>query len=150
MTDHSGLPNARLFTGLHDSKIGDEFWVEVLGERHWYRVENVVTVEPNDLSDMHIIEGKDYVTLFACTPIGVNSHRILIRGERIETPPPEVNSMQSDVRADFPWWALIFTSGTGAAALLLFGRGRRKSEKKVARTTAEASYPRSVSDWLDD
>lgn len=131
LTAHSGLPAARLFTGLHDSEIGDEFWVEVLGERHWYRVENIVVAEPNDLSTMHIIEGKDYVTLFTCTPIGVNSHRIMVRGERIEAPPPAVDQMQGEVQAGFPWWILIFISGSGAAALLLYVRNSREPLKPV-------------------
>lgn len=122
LTAHSGLPSASLFTPLHDVKLGDEFWVEVLGERHWYRVENIVVVDADDLRELQIIEGHDYVTLFTCTPVGINSHRLLVRGERIAAPPPEVGEMQGDVHAGFPWWALIFVGGTAATIIVLTRR----------------------------
>lgn len=124
LTAHSGLPSASLFTPLHDAEVGNEFWVEVLGERHWYRVENIETVEPNDLREMQIIEGRDFVTLFTCTPVGVNSHRLLVRGERIEAPPDSVGEMQSDVTAGFPWWATVFIGGTTATWWLLYRKPR--------------------------
>lgn len=129
LTAHSGLPNARLFTPLHDVELGDRFWVEVLGERHWYVVENIAVVEANDLSELQIIEGEDYVTLFTCTPVGVNSHRLLVRGVRTETPPDEVNYLQNDVSAGFPWWVIIFVGSAAGTSALLWGPGvvrRRK------------------------
>lgn len=97
-----------------------------------------------------LLRVRRYITLFTCTPIGVNSHGILIRGECIEAPLPDVGLMQSDVRSGFPRWALIFASGPGPAALRLFGRGCRRSEVKAAHSIMDASCLRSGIDWLDD
>ncbi|WP_243841775.1 class C sortase [Salinibacterium sp. ZJ77] len=135
LTAHSGLASASLFTPLHDVKLGDEFWIDVLGEQHWYRVDQIVTVEPGDLREMQIVEGRDFVTLFTCTPVGVNSHRLLVRGERIEAPASEVGAMQGDVEAGFPWWLLAFVGGTAVASVLVFRtgpRGRRGEDPAVA------------------
>lgn len=137
LTAHSGLPTASLFTSLHDVEIGDEFWIEVLGEKHWYRVENTAVVEPNDLSEMQIIKNKDYVTLFTCTPVGVNSHRFLVRGERIEAPPAVAGSIQSEVVAGFPWWVLILLGGTGTAAWLLFRQGQSRNDSSPPEVSSE-------------
>lgn len=134
LTAHSGLPSAELFTPLHDVSEDDEFWIEVLGERHWYRVDNIEIVEPDDLSKMQIIEDKDFVTLFTCTPVGVNSHRLLVRGERTEAPPTMVGEMQSDVTAGFPWWALIFVAGTAATWFLLFRKQPQNTPEDQAPT----------------
>lgn len=125
LTAHSGLASASLFTPLHDVEVGDEFWIDVLGEQHWYRVDQIVTVEPGDLREMQIVEGRDFVTLFTCTPVGVNSHRLLVRGERIDAPALEAGAMQSDVQAGFPWWLLAFVGGTVVASALVFRTGRR-------------------------
>ncbi len=82
--------------------MGDEFWIDVLGEQHWYRVDQIVTVEPGDLREMQILEGRDYVTLFTCTPVGVNSHRLLVRGERIPALPPRWERCRAMCRRDSP------------------------------------------------
>ena len=131
LTAHSGLPNASLFTPLHDVEVGDEFWIDVLGEQHWYRVDQIVTVEPGDLREMQIIEGRDYVTLFTCTPVGVNSHRLLVRGERIATPPAEVGVRQNSSDAGFPWWVVVFVAGSAVAGFLVYAPARRS--RRAAR-----------------
>lgn len=122
LTAHSGLANARLFTPLLKSEVGEEFSVEVLGEKHYYRVDQIRTVEANDTRALEIIENKDYVTLLTCTPIGVNSHRILVRGERIDAPGGEWSGQidPDEVVVGPPWWAIAFLTGSVITGMLLF------------------------------
>ena len=85
MSAHRGLPSSKLFTDLDRMEIGDTFQIIVLDQVLTYQVDFIKVIEPNDLSDLQIIEGGDYCTLFTCTPYGINTHRLLVRGIRIET-----------------------------------------------------------------
>lgn len=84
LSAHRGLPTAKLFTNLNKLEIGDIFEITVLDRKITYQVDNIVIVEPDDISALEIEEGKDYVTLVTCTPYGINTHRLLVRGTRIE------------------------------------------------------------------
>ena len=84
VSGHRGLPSARLFTDLDKLKEGDTFTITVFDETLTYQVDQIRTVEPTDLSNLRIFPGYDYCTLVTCTPYGVNTHRLLIRGKRIE------------------------------------------------------------------
>lgn len=86
LSTHCGLPSAKLFTDLHKLEVGDQFVVSVLGEDLYYQVINKETVLPKNVEPLKVFEGKDYVTLFTCTPYGINTHRLLVRGERIYPP----------------------------------------------------------------
>lgn len=83
LSGHTGLPEAELFTNLEQVKEGDIFYIHVLGETLAYEVDQIKVVEPSDTSDLLIEQGKDYVTLVTCTPYGINSHRLLVRGHRV-------------------------------------------------------------------
>ncbi len=83
VSGHRGLPSARLFTDLDQLKVGDIF-TSVLNEVYTYQIEQIVTVVPEDTSQMNLYQGEDLCTLQTCTPYGVNSHRLLLRGRRIE------------------------------------------------------------------
>ena len=85
ISGHRGLPSAKLFTNIDQLKEGDTFRLVILDEVLTYEVDQIRIVEPNDLSNLDIEEGKDLCTLITCTPYGVNSHRLLVRGHRIET-----------------------------------------------------------------
>ena len=85
MSAHRGLPSSKLFTDLDRMEIGDTFQIIVLDQVLTYQVDFIKTIEPNDVSDLQIIKGRDYCTLFTCTPYGINTHRLLVRGVRIET-----------------------------------------------------------------
>ena len=85
MSAHRGLPSSKLFTDLDRMEIGDTFQIVVLDQVLTYQVDFVKIIEPTDVSDLQIIEGGDYCTLFTCTPYGINTHRLLVRGVRIET-----------------------------------------------------------------
>ena len=79
---HRGLPNAKLFTDLDQMEKGDIFILHILGKHLAYKVDQIKTVLPDETSDLDIIEGEDHVTLITCTPYGVNTHRLLVRGVR--------------------------------------------------------------------
>lgn len=83
ITGHSGLPSARLFTDLEKLHIGDAFTLRVLDRSFTYRIEDIAVVLPEDTSGLSIIEGRDLCTLVTCTPYGINSHRLLVRGSRV-------------------------------------------------------------------
>ena len=86
VSGHTGLPSAKLFTGLDKLKKGDIFAFHVLDQTYTYQVDRITTVLPKDLSQLNIESGKDYATLVTCTPYGVNTHRLLVRGHRIPNP----------------------------------------------------------------
>lgn len=90
LSGHRGLSSARLFTDLDKLEVGDTFLIHVLNEVLTYEVDQILIVEPQDLSPLEIIPGEDLATLVTCTPYGINSHRLLVRGHRIETPAGEL------------------------------------------------------------
>ena len=84
LSAHRGLPSARLFTDLNKLELGDIFEITVLDRKLTYQVDQIRVVEPNDVTNLKIKENEDYVTLMTCTPYGLNTHRLLVRGTRIE------------------------------------------------------------------
>lgn len=86
LAGHNGLPSVRIFDDLEKMQVGDYFVIEVLGEEHAYRVSAIETVLPEETDSLAVQEGKDLVTLITCTPYGVNTHRLLIHGERTDLP----------------------------------------------------------------
>lgn len=82
---HRGLPSAKLFTNLDRLEIGDRFTVTVLDRVLTYEVDQISIVEPNQVEGLYPVEGMDYCTLLTCTPYGINTHRLLVRGVRVET-----------------------------------------------------------------
>ena len=87
---HRGLPSARLFSDLDEMEIGDTFTVTVLNRILTYEVDQIRIVEPDQIGDLRVTEGMDYLTLQTCTPYGINSQRLLVRGHRVETAPGTV------------------------------------------------------------
>ena len=125
ITGHRGLAEATMFTHLDKVAIGDTFTIEVFGEVLSYRVVERKVVEPNETEALRAEPGRDLVTLVTCTPLGINTHRILVTGERITpTPAEDLNAAGSapDV-PHFPWWALWLTGGTLLIALYLWRAG---------------------------
>lgn len=84
LTGHTGLSNAKLFTDLSEMQEGDFFFLNILGDQLVYQINQIKIVLPTELEELYIKKGKDYCTLVTCTPYGVNTHRLLVRGERIE------------------------------------------------------------------
>ena len=96
LSGHRGLPSARLFTDIDRLSEGDDFMIRVLDETLTYEVDQILIVLPNELDELQIVKGQDYCTLVTCTPYGINTHRILVRGHRVET----TNAKQIRVTAD--------------------------------------------------
>ena len=118
MSAHRGLPSARLFTDLDRVELGDTFKVTVLDQVLTYQVDQIKIIEPNKMEDLMIVEGKDYCTLFTCTPYGINTHRLLVRGIRIETIEEKpVIYVSNDAYRIEP---LLVTPAVAAPMLLIF------------------------------
>ena len=116
VSGHRGLPSARLFTDLDQMEVGDTFLMRVLDEVLTYEVDQIKIVEPQVTEDLLIVEGQDLCTLITCTPYGINSHRMLVRGHRIET--EEVRSVRR-VTADAVQIEPIIVAPFVAAPMLL-------------------------------
>lgn len=133
LTAHRGLAKAELFTHLDRVQKGDRFTIEVFGETLTYQVFDTKIVDPEDTQSLFPIIGRDLVTLVTCTPLGVNSHRILVTAERISPTPIEdiLASGEPPQIPGFPWWALWFVLATFAIVFYLVSNSRQK----VAETT---------------
>lgn len=119
LSGHRGLPSALLFTDLDQLETGDIFTLYVLDQRLSYQVDQILVVEPEDVSTLAPEDGKDYVTLVTCTPYGVNTHRLLVRGSRIEDtqePVPEVTNLQVAAKA-FGWKGKLLLALLGLGAV---------------------------------
>ena len=84
LSGHRGLPSAKLFTNLDKLREGDTFLLRVLDEVLTYEVDQILIVEPQETAALRVVEGKDYCTLVTCTPYGINTHRLLVRGHRVD------------------------------------------------------------------
>ena len=125
---HSGLVSAEMFTRLDEMQVGDTFEIHVLGETHVYQVDQVVTVLPEDLSKIAIEPGRDLVTLMTCTPYGINTHRLLVRGTRIDA-----KDAPAAQRTSFGIEHMVRLAGLALAtlfALLLLMLLRRRTQAK--------------------
>lgn len=83
LTGHRGLPNSKLFTRLDEIKENDLFYLNIFGETLAYKVNKIEVIEPDEVDKLHIQEGKDLVSLITCTPYGLNTHRLIVTGERV-------------------------------------------------------------------
>jgi sortase A len=90
LSGHRGLPSAKLFTDLDDLRVGDTFMLRILDGLMTYEVDQILIVDPDDVKDLKQVPGQDLCTLVTCTPYGVNTHRLLVRGHRVENTPEAV------------------------------------------------------------
>ncbi|MFJ4170862.1 class C sortase [Paenarthrobacter sp. NPDC089714] len=140
LTGHRGLATSELFNDLDKVKADDTFTIEVFGEVLTYRVVETLIVEPEETESLLIQPGKDLLTLVTCTPLGINSHRILVTGERvIPTPQAEVDAagISPDVPG-YPWWMVIGGGVvvTAVAYVWLSGRPTRSTRSQSAAARA--------------
>ena len=91
LSGHRGLPSAKLFSDLDVMEVGDLFYLVILDQTLTYEVDQIMVIEPEDLTELEIIPGKDLCTLMTCTPYGINTHRLLVRGTRIENEKQKLN-----------------------------------------------------------
>ena len=161
ITGHRGLAEATMFTHLDKVKDGDSLIIEVFGEVLTYRVTSTKVVEPEETEALRTEAGKDLLTLVTCTPLGINTHRILLTGERIyPTPAKDVAAAgkRPEVPA-FPWWAVALVAGLVVVGLYLWRSGyaaARAKERALARTRDKEREPRpqtwaeQMQIWMDD
>ena len=117
LSGHRGLPSAKLFSDLNKLEEGDVFTLSVLNETLSYQVDQIRVVEPSDLTALELIPGKDLCTLVTCTPYGINTHRMLVRGHRVENPDGDAKVIADALQVDPPIVAPFL--GVPAAFLLL-------------------------------
>lgn len=150
LSGHRGLPSALLFTDLDKLEIGDRFYLSVLGETLVYEVDQILVVTPDAVSSIHAEPDGDYVTLITCTPYGVNTHRLLVRGSRTTEPAaaeskPQITATEQVVRS-FGWkgYVLLGALGLFLVVLILFGIRalvrRRKAVRGGKKDTQESAY----------
>ena len=132
LSAHRGLPHAKLFTELDKMELGDTFRITVLDRTLTYQVDQIKVVRPDEIGDVGIVPGQDLCTLLTCTPYGVNSHRLLVRGTRIENAAPVLYVTSEAYRID----SLVATPVVAAPILLillivLMVRYREKGSKQL-------------------
>ena len=115
LSAHRGLPHARLFTDLDKMELGDTFQITVLNQTVTYQVDQIKVVRPDEVEDIQIIDGEDLCTLLTCTPYGINSHRLLVRGTRIENAAPVLHVTSNAYKID----SLVATPAVAAPILLV-------------------------------
>ena len=115
LSAHRGLPHARLFTDLDKMELGDTFVITILNRTYTYQVDQIKVVLPSETADIQIIPGEDHCTLLTCTPYGVNSHRLLVRGTRIENAAPKLYVTSNAYKID----SLVATPVVAAPILLI-------------------------------
>ena len=136
VSGHRGLPSSELFTNLDLMEVGDIFYIHVLGQTLSYLVDNIVVVRPNDYTKLGIVDGQDYVTLLTCTPYGVNSHRLLVRGTRIESAEshtPDMTIRNEIERVDMMVLLPILLVALSAGVFILMAFTGRKKRPKPPR-----------------
>ena len=115
LSAHRGLPHARLFTDLDKMELGDTFQITILDRTFTYQVDQIKVVLPHEIDDVQVIEGEDHCTLLTCTPYGINSHRLLVRGTRIENAAPALYVTSDAYRID----SLVATPVVAAPILFI-------------------------------
>lgn len=134
---HRGLPSASLFTDLDQLEIGDHFLIHVLDETLCYEVDQIMVVDPEDTSALAVEDGEDLVTLLTCTPYGVNTQRLMVRGHRVPYEEQAVADEQTplsgfSLHTNYLLWVVVGIVITGVFILILFIR-EKKLQKKAAK-----------------
>ena len=112
LSAHSGMASSKLFSDIDQLTEGDTFYIHVLGDTLAYKVDAVHTVLPTDTSRLQIEDGKDYVTLVTCTPFGINTHRLLVRGHRVPYT-PEQDAVAAETQKTASSWMRHYLTGLG-------------------------------------
>ena len=126
LTGHRGLPNARLFTDLDQLTSGDIFYIENLSTILAYKVDQVKVIEPTNFKDLLIVPDKDYVTLLTCTPYMINSHRLIVRGHRIDYHPETKKQLEKKYQYHYPVMYFIVPGIVILLVIVFIVRMRRK------------------------
>ncbi|MGK3948747.1 class C sortase [Microbacterium sp. K2] len=137
LTGHNGFVQATLFDDIDELVAGDVIVVTALGEDLYYEVDQTTTVLPDEADELRQVAGKDYLTLVTCTPTGVNTHRLLVRAERVDAPTEGSSVTTIDDTTDpagFPWWALLVV-GVPALTFVVVMPRRTSTNRSSRRAT---------------
>lgn len=137
LSAHRGLPSAKLFTNLDKMEIGDIFTVTILDRTITYQVDQILVVLPSKTEDLYVTKGEDYCTLVTCTPYGINTHRMLVRGTRIENieEAKKINVITEAYQID-PFIVTPAVAAPMLGALLVFLMIKSSKEKKLNEAKA--------------
>lgn len=135
LSGHRGLPSARLFTDLDQMEEGDTFILNILGHKLAYEVDQIKVVLPEEMSDLEIQEGKDLCTLVTCTPYGINTHRLLVRGHRVKYVETKVQEQKEVSKSKTDIRPVIAGAAAGAVVLfiIIFAVRRRRKHRNQQR-----------------
>lgn len=142
LSAHRGLPSASLFTDLDQLEVGDHFLMYVLDDILCYEVDQVKVVEPKETQDLSVEEGKDLMTLFTCTPYGVNTHRLLVRGHRVpyeETilEDEKVPTANRSLHTNYLLWVVVGLAVTGFLIWLMYWFDKKRRTKNSSEGKGE-------------
>ena len=134
LSGHRGLPSARLFTDLDQMEEGDVFVLNVLGRKLAYEVDQIKVVLPDEMSDLEIVQGKDLCTLVTCTPYGINTHRLLVRGHRTKYIEETVVRVQKEAeKKETGIWLLAGGGAVFLIIIIIVGVKRRRKSRNLQR-----------------
>lgn len=131
LAGHRGLPTSRLFTDLDQIKVGDLFYIYILGETLAYQVDQIIIVEPSEVEPLRLQEGKDYVTLVTCTPYAINTHRLLVRGTRVEYKKEELKTIPVERKmstSDIVFYISLFVVFIAIIIVIVVSRKLKKQQ----------------------
>ncbi len=143
---HRGLPSATLFTDLDRMEEGDHFLLKILDDTLCYEVDQINVIEPDDTSALAAVEGEDLVTLLTCTPYGVNSHRLLVRGHRVAYTELEDEAVAASpflggasLHTSYLLWVIVGLTITGLFIFLLYLYDRRRNRTNTSPAPGEGA-----------
>lgn len=151
LSGHRGMPDARLFTDIDQLVKGDVFIITVLDRKIAYQVDDISTVLPREVEELNIVPGKDYCTLVTCTPYGINTHRLLVRGHRVALPDntelpttqEKIQAMSKRIKLLILLLALLLLLGI----LWLWHRHKKKKKKQNALRERRESVEKHPENW---
>ena len=133
LSGHRGLPSARLFTDLDQMEEGDTFILNILGHKLAYEVDQIKVVLPEEMSDLEIQDGKDLCTLVTCTPYGINTHRLLVRGHRVKYVETKVQEQKEVSKSKKDIRPVIAGAAAGVLFIIIFAVRRRRKHRNQQR-----------------
>ncbi|MBE5914068.1 MAG: class C sortase [Pseudobutyrivibrio ruminis] len=141
LSAHRGLPSATLFTDLDKVQIGEDFFIIIMGEYYAYEVDQIEVVEPDDTSLLQVEDGQDLCTLITCTPYGVNTQRLMVRGHRVPYTPELLADADTplfgavSLHTNYLLWVIVGLAIVGAFILVLYIMDKKRSKKDKAVET---------------